>query len=128
MLVDRDREIVVLDRHAHVAALVDAERAERDVLELPGQGRRQAAGAGLTAEGILHDVVEAIERVVSFRVNAAAYALLCQRRLEIDEEHGRRLDDSELVTALCSSSRANEDGECSGRDEVPASKRSRRAA
>ena len=39
--------------------------------------------------------------VVQFEVSAATYALLREARLRLDEEHGQRLDDDELVATLC---------------------------
>jgi len=40
-------------------------------------------------------------RVVQFELSPATFALLRQARLALDEEHGRHLDDDQLVAALC---------------------------
>ncbi len=42
-------------------------------------------------------------RVVRFEVTTATYALLRQAQQILADEHGRRLDDNELVAALCGS-------------------------
>jgi len=52
---------------------------------------------------------------ITLRVSGAKYALWRQHRLALDEEQERRLDDDELVDALCSAPRACEDGEPTGR-------------
>ena len=41
-------------------------------------------------------------RLVKFELSPATYARLRQARLQLDEEHGRHLDDDELVAALAS--------------------------
>jgi len=52
---------------------------------------------------------------ITLRVSGAKYALWRQHRLSLDEEREHRLDDDELVDALCSAPRACEDGEPTGR-------------
>ncbi len=41
------------------------------------------------------------KRIERFELDPATYALLRQARQALDEEHGRHLDDSELIAALC---------------------------
>ncbi len=41
-------------------------------------------------------------RIVRFELSPATYARLRQARLQLDEEHGRHLDDDELIAALAS--------------------------
>ena len=38
---------------------------------------------------------------MQFEISAATYALLREARLRLDEEHGQRLDDDEVVATLC---------------------------
>jgi hypothetical protein len=44
---------------------------------------------------------EATTHLVRFEVSASTFALLRETRLQLDEEHGRRLEEDELVAALC---------------------------
>lgn len=55
------------------------------------------------------------EHVITLHLDAAAYAMWRQGRTQLDEEHDHRLDDSELVTALFSAPRGDEQGEINGR-------------
>ena len=48
---------------------------------------------------------EAVTHVVRFEVSAATYALLRETRLYLDEQHPTRLDDDQLVAALCERAR-----------------------
>ena len=53
---------------------------------------------------------------VSYKLSPATFALLRQARLALDQEHGRHLDDDQLVAALCSSALESAgEGEPSGR-------------
>jgi hypothetical protein len=52
---------------------------------------------------------------VTLELSADAYARLRDTRARLADEHGRRLDDDALITALCEAAIANDHGEPTGR-------------
>jgi hypothetical protein len=58
---------------------------------------------------------DAREHEITLRVNAAAYAMWRQGRMQLEAEHDHRLDDSELVMAIFEAPRVEASGEISGR-------------